>query len=336
MYKALGLKQRGAISMDVRDASACVHCHKCRDNCSFLSKYGIDIGDTPRLRELAYHCFLCGKCTEVCPINIDGRETVLEFRRERAGGTEKSDIEKTYRAALGEKRNYKFRNWKHAVSGSVFFPGCNFPSLFPKTCSTAIKLFERHGIGTVFECCGKPVGELGFEEDEDRIISEINARLKENKVDEIIVACPNCRAFFGDRLNVKVTGVYAKLKELGEGRELDMDAKLFLPCPDRKGDEWIEEIKGFVKGDISFVEGVQCCGLGGNAILKEKELSQGFTEEFKSQNPGQVYTYCASCTGRIVRNGFKSINHILPLVLGTGETPDTAKSYLNRVFTKFR
>lgn len=322
--------------MDFKDASKCVHCHKCRDNCSFLGKYGIDIGDTDRLKDLAYHCFLCGKCTEVCPINIDGRQTVLDLRRERVLSSEMPELEKTYKGALGEKRNYRFRNWKHVTSGSVFFPGCNFPSLFPKTCSKAIRIFEKHGIGTVFECCGKPVGELGFADDEERILSEIRARLKENNIEEIIVACPNCRGFFGDRLGIKVTGVYAKLKELGEGKELDMNARMFLPCPDRKGDVWMDEIKAFIKGDISFVEGVQCCGLGGNAILKEKELSQSFTEEFKSQDLGQVYTYCASCTGRIVRNGFKTINHILPLILETGEKPDTSKSYLNRVFTKFK
>ena len=44
----------------------------------FLKKYGIDIGDTEKLKELSYHCFLCGKCTEVCPIGIDGRDYILK------------------------------------------------------------------------------------------------------------------------------------------------------------------------------------------------------------------------------------------------------------------
>lgn len=39
------------------DVSKCVHCHICQKNCVFLAKYGIDIGDTDRLNELAYHCF---------------------------------------------------------------------------------------------------------------------------------------------------------------------------------------------------------------------------------------------------------------------------------------
>ena len=47
----------------------------------FPDKVGADIGDTVKLRELAYHCFLCGKCSEVCPIGIDGRGTILDMRR---------------------------------------------------------------------------------------------------------------------------------------------------------------------------------------------------------------------------------------------------------------
>ena len=55
-------------------ADACIHCHLCRDRCEFLRKYNIDIGDTERLRELAYSCFLCGKCSEICPWELTGED----------------------------------------------------------------------------------------------------------------------------------------------------------------------------------------------------------------------------------------------------------------------
>ena len=45
----------------IKDGDKCIHCHLCQKHCSFLTKYGADIGDTVKLRELAYHCFLCGK-----------------------------------------------------------------------------------------------------------------------------------------------------------------------------------------------------------------------------------------------------------------------------------
>lgn len=42
------------------DVSECIHCHVCQKHCEFLKKYGIDIGDTEKLKELSYHCF-CGE-----------------------------------------------------------------------------------------------------------------------------------------------------------------------------------------------------------------------------------------------------------------------------------
>ena len=314
----------------------CVHCHLCQKNCDFLKKYGIDIGDTDRLRELAYHCYLCGKCTDVCPLKIDGREAVLSLRRERAGSDERPELEKTYKGTVREKRNYKFRNWKHVTGETVFFPGCNFPSLFPKTNADISRLLSSYGIGTVYECCGKPIAELGFSDDEERIISEIRDRLAQHGVREIVVACPNCREFFGDRLGVKVTSIYTKMEELGLGRKVAGDVELFLPCPDRSAKKWVEEIKPFIDGDITFAYGPQCCGLGGHAIVEEPEISKGFADSLGGNDERQIYAYCASCTGRFRRSGYKSIDHILPQILGTGESPDTLKSYVNRVLTKFK
>ena len=335
--------------MDHKPASECVHCHVCRDNCAFLSKYGIDIGDTDKLKELAYHCFLCGTCTEVCPIGIDGRQTILDFRREAVSGGEKQTVEKTYAGLIKEKRNYIYRNWKHArVEGdpearqerSTFFPGCNFPSMYPKTNALVVRLFEERGIGTVYECCGKPISELGFKDDEDRIIEEIRGRLAENNITEIITGCPNCRHFFGDRLGVKVTGIFTKLSELGLGNAIDGDFKFFVPCPDRSEKKWIEEIRPFINGNLEIIEGVQCCGLGGSAMTYESEIGDGFVGALKAQSRelgGQrLVTYCASCTGRFRRSGLDGVDHVLTLVLGTNEKPDTKKSYLNRVITRFK
>ena len=35
------------------DVSECIHCHVCQKHCEFLKKYGIDIGDTEKLKELS-------------------------------------------------------------------------------------------------------------------------------------------------------------------------------------------------------------------------------------------------------------------------------------------
>ena len=314
----------------------CIHCHKCRDNCAFLSKYGIDICDTDKLKDLAFHCFLCGTCTSVCPVGIDGRELILELRREYCASEEKAEINKKYKGLILEKRNYIYRNWKHVTSGTVFFPGCNFPSMYPKTNAVLEKLFGKHGIGTVYECCGKPIGELGLADDEAKIINRLRDHLNIAGVTEIVTACPNCMAFFGDRLGVKVRSVYDKLSELGAGKRLTGDIEFYLPCPDRKEKRWVEEIKQFIEGAVTINDSAQCCGLGGSAIRHEKEIAEGFVQKLGSSTDKRIYTYCASCTGRFKRSGLSSAYHVLPLIMETDEQPDTAKSYINRMLTKLK
>ena len=50
--------------------TGCTHCGVCTENCEFLKKYDLTIGDTEKLSKMAYHCFLCGKCSKVCPQEI--------------------------------------------------------------------------------------------------------------------------------------------------------------------------------------------------------------------------------------------------------------------------
>ena len=58
----------------------CIHCNLCKKNCDFLKKYDMDLEGFSKREDLAYHCFLCGKCNQVCPKDIDGKEIALNMR----------------------------------------------------------------------------------------------------------------------------------------------------------------------------------------------------------------------------------------------------------------
>ena len=313
----------------------CVHCGLCTKNCSFLSKYKIDIGSRKELEKLAYHCFLCGKCTEVCPKGIDGREVILNARREQVkknGGKIKG-----YGMLLWEKEDYKFRNYKNAGGTSVFFPGCNFPSFYPRTTKYLSEfLKEKAGMGTVFDCCGKPVAELGLENREEELLREMDERLRRAGIRELVTACPNCYHFLYGRLSVKVTGIYEKLDELGGFRLAPEGGtrRMFLPCPEREDRVFLSQIQKLSEDELISYEDGQCCGLGGCAGKEEPELAR----EMPKGIPGEEHflTYCASCTGNLARKGYLHAEHVLPKILGTEEAPDTRKSLWNRVKTKYR
>lgn len=324
------MKERG----EKKGADACIHCHVCRDRCEFLKKYQIDIGDTERLRALAYSCFLCGTCSELCPLGIDGRQIVLDMRREqveRQGGRLR---EKGTGLLLLEKKRYLYKNYRNQTEGTVLFPGCNFPSFYPQTTKYLAGLLRRRaGIGIVFDCCGKPLAELGLMAEEERIIRELDARFRDSGIREIIALCPNCFHFLKDRLQVKVTGIYEKLWELGLGKQIEEELSVFLPCPDRAGRELLGQISCFLDNPPVLCGQGQCCGLGGGASSRERELSDRMAGELRGEK--HLAVYCASCAGNLIRKGCGDTEHILVKILGTGEKADTAHSLANRIKFKY-
>jgi len=245
--------------------------------------------------------------------------------------------EKGYRILLREKENYIFQNYRHITNGTVLFPGCNFPSFYPETTRKLWKVLQEYqDVGIVYDCCGKPLEELGKEAQAEKIVRSINQKLKQAGVDEVIMVCPNCYYYLKDRLEVKVISVYEKLAKLGAGQPAaGGDVHMFIPCPDRKEREWLTQMEVFLPAGYSVIEGVQCCGLGGCAAVKEADLAKGFAEVLKEKQLPNLYTYCGTCGGNITRAGVNGVNHILAGILETEEAADVKKSLLNRAKTKF-
>lgn len=321
--------------MDYKEMTQnCIKCKACTNHCTFLTKYNIDVGDIEELYELSYHCFLCGKCDEVCPMDIKCRDIILDMRRDRV---RKGENPKGYTPLIAEKNNYIFKNYRSANKKSVLFPGCNFPSFFPKTTKHLVELFAEHDIGVIYDCCGKPISELGMEKSEKNILNRIREQIENNEIEEIILLCPNCYYYFNGELNCKITFIYDKLRELGIGNKMvfDKTVDIFPPCPDRRTNKLLKNMADFIDGDHRLYDDVQCCGLGGVAIVKERELAKEMTSalaEHTEHSP--IYTYCATCCGNIARAGGKEVYHFLIEILGTGEKPDIKKSVFNRAKTK--
>lgn len=316
----------------------CIHCGMCTANCGFLKKYNIEIGNIDILKELSFHCFLCGTCRRVCPEGIDGREVILELRREKTSSEKgRNEIRSAFSATLNEKADYRFRNYKRATEGAVFFPGCNMPSLFPRTAEFLSQfLYREYGIGTVFECCGKPVAEMGLVPEEQHITDTLRRNLGEHGITEIITACPNCKSYLQDRIDIRITDIYSKLNELGIGKRLKGDKMIYIPCPDREDRAWLKAAAEFVDGKCTVTETVNCCGLGGQASKLEKEAASAFTDILRKEAEGQpVSTYCASCVGAFRRNEY-DVSYLLTEILGISETAETRSSYLNRVKTRYK
>lgn len=317
----------------------CIHCGKCTRHCLFLEKYKIDLKELSEKPELAYHCFLCGACKHVCPKGIDGKQIALDMRenivKQRGGKLP----DNSYDGLILEKSPYKFANYRHVKKKAVFFTGCNFPSFFPETTDKLVEEFRKYDIGVVYDCCGKPIEELGLKEEAAGIIERINQKLKNAGVEQVVMACPNCYYFLKERLDAEVISVYEKMKELGIGKKLEKERiPMYYPCPDRKSKKIAEDMNEFLVGEVvdAFPD-VQCCGLGGCAAGKESDVAQAMTDLVKQSEEKELYTYCASCICSFRRRGYEEAKHILPILMGVDEKVPLGKTpILNRAKCKFK
>ncbi len=327
--------------MDTKKISQnCIHCGLCTKNCSFLRKYEIDLAEFENRDDLAYNCFMCGKCKIVCPQNIDGRNIARNMRKKIVEENKGKVPGKGYGGLLLEKRDYIFKNYKNVGISvkknkkSVLFTGCNFLSYMPNTANELIDKMKEKGIGVVFDCCGKPIYELGLDRDSKEIIARLEKRFGDNNIDELIVVCPNCYYYLKDRISIKVVDIYTKLKELDIGKEINGDILLFRPCPDREKEIILNNIKNCHKNLNIVCVDEQCCGAGGCAGVKEGQLAKYMKKDIKNQARGKsLTTYCSTCFG-FLKSEDINVKHFLTTILDVDEKSKT-NSLLNRMKYKF-
>lgn len=230
----------------------------------------------------------------------------------------------------------EYENHRHETTKSVLFPGCNFPAYYPKTMKKLAELFETMGIDTVYDCCQKPLAELGRPAKEvHKATEKLESRLERLGVKEVITLCPNCYYFMKERLNLRVVSIYEKLPESCIYMEkLTENDFMYVPCPDRQTMEWNERICTYLPESPQRIKDIPCCGLGGAAFVKNKAVSVQMAKKIEKYRDCNVYTYCASCTGHFLRYGHVHVYHVLTEMLGTHEKPAIYLSKLNRIRAK--
>lgn len=295
-------------------ADECIHCSACTKKCSFLTKYEIDLGEFAQNPSLAKSCFMCDSCLRACPLDLDGAEVAIAHREDLGG----------YGAVKFMKSPYKFRNNSKIKSKDVLMFGCAFPGHYPETTKYLIDLFEGK-MDFSIDCCGKPLEDSGLISDFEKNLERLKKMYKEKGVERIVTMCPNCFYFFKghmDKLNIEVISIYQKLQEENLLNVIDDEAEIFMPCPDKRTNELLKQIKPFVpNGKVKFRK-VMCCGMGGGAKAKEKDLANEMMNKVKSKVKDNIYTYCASCSASFGKSNVKNVKHILSEILGVKEKVD--------------
>ncbi|MBU5636779.1 4Fe-4S dicluster domain-containing protein [Geomonas sp. Red69] len=264
---------------DIYDADACTLCRRCQDRCPAwntekpLSPMRVvqqvgemalndPQGDLCRYvtEEVLWDCTTCRACQEICPVDIEHVNKILEMRRNLAlmeGSFPGDEV----RTAMG---NYEVNGnpfglawaergaWAEGLdvvtleSGEPFdvmyFVGCyasfdrrnkEVAKAFAKICSAA---GIRLGIlGKEEKCCGEPPRKLGNEYLYQTMAQENIERIKGYGVREIVTTCPHCfnalaRDYRDLGLEIPVRHYTSLLAELLEQGRLKLDPGEGFDC----------------------------------------------------------------------------------------------------------
>lgn len=297
-------------------AAECTNCDKCVTECDFLGKYGSPgmIASTfspsdPAALSKSFECTLCGLCTIICPRQLDLDAFFLEMRREAVD-----------RGIGDHGKHNPLLNYEHAGTShrfslyglprgckTVFFPGCSLSGSRPEAVHRIFDHLQQidPAIGIVLDCCLNPSHILGREQYANAMFREMNDWLVQQGVQNVLVACPNCRAMFAaSSIDLETTTIWEILATSEEPLE-QASGRITIhdPCVSRNAEPVQNAVRALLRRQGLTVEEMPhtgkttlCCGLGGavNFIAPEKVTAAG-TQREKEAAGRRIITYCASC-----------------------------------------
>ena len=290
-----------------------------------------------RIEEISDKCLLCGKCTAVCPVGVEGDRLRIAQRsvRKYNFGPDYSNID-----SLKEAENYnKFViNSNNIVSSSdnekvLYFAGC-MTSLTPVIREKTVSILEKAGIEYEFMdkdgglCCGRPMLMAGRLEQAAQLVEKNTEIIMNSGADTLLLSCPICYRIF--RENYSLPGIevihhteyFERLVFSGRIRVSKGNTKYVFhdPCELGRGCGVYEQPRNVISAAGELVEAARnrkesiCCGgsLGSLTLGfdKRKAMTENALANLTAASPDRIVTACPLCMSTFGRYSDRPVEDI--------------------------
>ncbi len=299
---------------------SCPSCGVCIDACP-MSVVKANTSDTTvylnrqikrynerRIEEISDKCLLCGKCTAVCPVGVQGDQMRIAQRSHR-----KYNISPDY-SNIDEKKLLGDCSGKTVL----YFAGC-MTDLTPSISKSTTSVLQKAGIR--FEimdkdgriCCGKPMLMAGRTEQAQEIIEKNTSIIKASGADILLLSCPICYRIFKEKYRLEGievlhhTEFFDRLINEGKLSLTKSESRYAYhdPCELGRGCGIYEQPRNIVSKAGELVEGQKthkesiCCGgsLGSLTLSfeKRKALTENALSNLTIASPDIIVTACPLC-----------------------------------------
>ena len=262
-----------------------------------------------RIEEISDKCLMCGKCTTVCQVQVDGPQIRQAQRALRS-----YSINPHYTQVSVDEHLSKIGKGK-----VLYFAGC-MTHLTPGIKKAVGDVLDRAGVSwTMMDpdgglCCGRPMLLAGRKEPA-RAMMRINKEIiLASGCDILLLSCPICYRVFKENYNLPGISVMHHsvfFNELIKANllKVDKDAEMKLayhdPCELGRGCGIYDQPRELVSSVGTLVEAAQnreasiCCGgsLGSLSLSYEKrrDITLNSIKNLKAGNPDAIVTACPLC-----------------------------------------
>ena len=332
---------------------SCPSCGVCIDACP-MGAVKANIKDTTvylnrqikrynekRIEEISDKCLLCGKCTALCPVGVEGDRMRIAQRsiRKYNLSPDYSNIDENM---LLERCNKFVSGTNKDVSSTqnqkvLYFAGC-MTALTPVISKSTQSVLQKAGIK--FEmmdkdggiCCGRPMLMAGRKEQAEEMVAKNTAIIKASGADTLLLSCPICYKIFKEKYHldgievIHHTEFFDRLINEGRLSIKGSDTRFVYhdPCELGRGCGVYEEPRRvisragvLVEADKNGKESICCGGSLGSLTLsfeRRKALTENALNNLTVASPDVIATACPLCRSTFNRYSDRPVKDIAEII----------------------
>lgn len=332
---------------------SCPSCGVCIDACP-MSAVKANVKDTTvylnrqikrnnerRIEEISDKCLLCGKCSAVCPVGVEGDKIRIAQRSARKYKLV-PDYSNIDEKILLERCNKFVSTINNDVTDNIsqkvmYFSGCMTaltPSIRKSTTSLLMKAGVRFEImdrdGGI--CCGRPMIMAGRTAQAEEMIRKNTEIIKASGANILLVSCPICYKVFKE--DYKLEGIevvhhtefFDRLISSGKLTVSGSEIRYAYhdPCELGRGCGIYEQPRNVISSFGVLVEAGKnrkesiCCGgsLGSLTLSfeKRKALTENALNNLTIASPDVIVTACPLCRSTFNRYSDRPVKDIAEIL----------------------